>query len=380
MIRMEPARPAWTVLIHEYVSGGGLAGQDLPPSWAAEGHAMRRAVAEDLAAVAGVRVRMTLDARFPDEPGPWEVVSVGAGQEEAIVSRHAGEVDATLIIAPEMDGLLYERQAWLEREGRRIRDRGLGGDLGSTAAAVRLASAKHLLSDHLIRHGVRTAPAISSGDLAGVDPDFPLVMKPLDGAGSLDTWLVPDRAKLARLLASRAREDHAIRPITEATHPWIAQRRRGEVLIQPYVEGIPMSASFLVDRSGRAQLVGVGRQAVSVRDGRITYEGGTVPYGDPGTAEEARRAIEAVPGLRGWVGADFILDERGRSVVLELNPRLTTSFVGLRRLLPPGMLAGALLDTVMDPARLARLDLARLVHAAAPIRFRADGSFRVVDA
>ena len=43
-----------------------------------------------------------------------------------------------------------------------------------------------------------------------------------------------------------------------------------------------------------------------------------------------QRAIDSLPGrARGWVGVDFLLAEDGQLTVIEINPRLTTSFVGL---------------------------------------------------
>src|SRR3954452_3588271 len=84
-----------TILVHEWVTGGGLAGQPLPASWAAEGHAMRRAIARDFAALPGVRVVVTLDERFPEEPGPWSVVRIGAGagREDATFPRLVTDAD-----------------------------------------------------------------------------------------------------------------------------------------------------------------------------------------------------------------------------------------------------------------------------------------------
>ena len=40
----------------------------------------------------------------------------------------------------------------------------------------------------------------------------------------------------------------------------------------------------------------------------------------------------AIPGLWGYVGVDLMLAKEG-PVVLEINPRLTTSYCGLRRAL-----------------------------------------------
>src|SRR5438445_1071486 len=76
------SRPSPTILIHEWVTGGGMADTVLPPSWAAEGSAMRRAIAGDFAALEGGRARVivTLDARLDDDPGPWTVVRIEARQ------------------------------------------------------------------------------------------------------------------------------------------------------------------------------------------------------------------------------------------------------------------------------------------------------------
>jgi len=43
--------------------------------------------------------------------------------------------------------------------------------------------------------------------------------------------------------------------------------------------------------------------------------------------------MEAVPGLRGYVGVDLVLgpnDDGNEDWVIEINPRLTTSYIGLR--------------------------------------------------
>ena len=47
-----------TILVHEWVTGGGMADARCRPSWAAEGHAMRRAIARRIR-----RARMTDTAR-----------------------------------------------------------------------------------------------------------------------------------------------------------------------------------------------------------------------------------------------------------------------------------------------------------------------------
>jgi predicted ATP-grasp superfamily ATP-dependent carboligase len=72
-------------------------------------------------------------------------------------------------------------------------------------------------------------------------------------------------------------------------------------------------------------------------DGRFAYRGGRIPAANTNHAalqETARRACLAVPGLRGYVGVDLIVPakESAPVIVVEINPRLTTSYLGYRAL------------------------------------------------
>jgi predicted ATP-grasp superfamily ATP-dependent carboligase len=311
-----------TILVHEWVTGGGLAGTALPPSWAAEGAAMRRAIAADFSALPGVHVEVTLDARFPEEPGPWSIVPVGPDEEEATLPRLAAVADYTILIAPETGGILAARSRTVASAG--------GRGLGSTPEAVAMTGDKLRLGRHLAGCGIATPTCNQVTPRLGLPVDFPYpaVLKPIDGAGSQDTYLV--RAADACPEAARSL------PVA---------------LLQPLVPGLAHSASFLVGRGGRAWLIATGRQHIAIRDDRFVYRGGTVPVDSCGVPEEPRRAVESVPGLCGYVGVDYVWDERtGLATVLEINPRPTTSYVGLARWLPPGTLAQAWLDVVSGKA------------------------------
>src|SRR4051794_14204536 len=97
---MVGGRPT-TIFVFEYVTGGGLAGQDLPASWAAEGGAMRRAIVEDFAALPDVRVVTTVDHRLPADRHPGVEVRVVAGLAAGWFRSLASRADFTALIAPE---------------------------------------------------------------------------------------------------------------------------------------------------------------------------------------------------------------------------------------------------------------------------------------
>ncbi len=149
------------------------------------------------------------------------------------------------------------------------------------------------------------------------------------------------------------------------------------VLVQPFVPGLPMSASFLVGPGGRAWLIGIGTQRMAIREGRFHYQGGKIPTSCSGALPHIWAAVRAIDGLRGFVGVDFIWDSsRRRATILEINPRPTTSCVGLCRLLPRGHLARAWLDACVRSGSDDELldGLSELVHDQSPITFDSNGT------
>jgi predicted ATP-grasp superfamily ATP-dependent carboligase len=108
------------------------------------------------------------------------------------------------------------------------------------------------------------------------------------------------------------------------------------LLVQPLVSGQPASVAFLI---GPRQTIALAPAAQHLSDdGHFHYLGGLAPLPESlaGRAERiARRAVDAVPGLSGYVGVDVVLGDAADGsgdVVIEINPRLTTSYVGLRAL------------------------------------------------
>jgi predicted ATP-grasp superfamily ATP-dependent carboligase len=266
---------------------------------------MLRRLAADLQEIPGTVVHVALDEaasgmKLCDAVRRHSVVADVRARWDAIAS----EVDAVWAIAPESEGILGEIARWIERTGRIA--------LSCPPAAVAIAASKQATVDLLSLHGVPTAPT------RRCTPD-------LDLPPSRHGWVVkPDDGVAAEGARTLATADDVRR--------WCADDPMAAgAVVQPFIPGAPISLSLLAQR-GAAWLL-----ACNIQDVRRTADGFAYYGGLVGGAEGLRPALEpiasaiaaALPELWGYVGVDLVACDDG-PVVLEINPRLTTSYIGLR--------------------------------------------------
>jgi hypothetical protein len=107
---------------------------------------------------------------------------------------------------------------------------------------------------------------------------------------------------------------------------------RSEILLQSFTEGAHVSVSLLI--AGELCLpLSLNRQLIEAASA-FSYQGSEVPF-----EHEARKcavdlacsATRLIPGLGGYIGVDLIL-KKETAHLIEINPRLTTSYIGLRQI------------------------------------------------
>lgn len=107
-------------------------------------------------------------------------------------------------------------------------------------------------------------------------------------------------------------------------------------IITEFIDGDDISSSVIIGKSSVLPLT-INKQFIGVDGERLRYGGGLVPYSIGQEAEsEIMRLSERVVTLlhcKGYVGIDFILDSDGTAHVVEVNPRPTTSIVGIAKVL-----------------------------------------------
>ena len=198
--------------------------------------------------------------------------------------------------------------------------------LSPNSTIVALAGDKQRTCEHLQRWEVPTTQgiAVALGEYLPQNFEYPAVLKTRNGAGSLGIQLV------------------------ERWQPaWPSGGVKQPSRLERFYPGTPVSVAALCGPSG-SYLLPPCRQHLST-DGTFRYLGGSLPFPDPLAARAkhlARQALASLPQPIGYLGIDMVLaDEGGMNgdVVIEINPRLTTSYVGLRAALPQN-LAQAMLE------------------------------------
>lgn len=288
------------VLAYEFITGGGAAGSTIPEELAGAGESMLGSLLAELRDVEGVQAVTTRDARLGRPPWAAETVFTRPGESSlAHFARAMHAVDAVWPIAPETDGVLAELTELIIAHDKVL--------LGSSPDALRIASSKWRTSQRLREAGVAVVPTFAE---AAQIPDGPgsWVVKPDGGAGCIDTFRLPDGD------AARARLG--------------ADAMRG-IVAQPWIDGDALSLSLLCRDRG-ARVLACNRQHLGERSGRLKLRGvsvGARPI-DAALRNLAQGVVSAVPGLWGYVGVDIVYGEQG-PVVIEINPRLTTSYCRL---------------------------------------------------
>ena len=315
--------PAGNVFVYEALCGGsGIAnGELLSGSLLREGAAMLQALLDDFCQLPEWQVWTLLDGR----PG----VEIGLNTEQldrccqvqteqehqSTFEQLVRQADAVLVVAPETDQLLLRLTRQVEQAGCML--------LGPSSEWVAMAGDKLRLNHHLAAHGVPVPTCLAPPFPPGVNVELepPMVRKPRFGAGADRLQRILDRGS------------------------WIPADNRNQIT-ESYHAGLAVSVSALLQEE-TFQLLPAGLQYVDLE--KACYQGGSIPLVadlQPRAASLASRSLRAMPPSRGFVGIDMVLGENPSGeddVVIEINPRITTSYVGLRAAMGVN-LATALLD------------------------------------
>lgn len=330
------------ILVAEFLLANSIARQSAPPSMLDEAAAMLKAVVADLAALPDVEVTVLLNAEIHvfdsaefrnririqcEELQPETLHLVLQGGERQLA------FDTVLFIAPECNGVLVSLLKTVQATAPEVHTLHLHWRLAEIFAD------KYATAAWLRQHHISTIPACTVDDtiaatllatacttLNGAPANSiseSFVLKPRDGAGA-------EGVRIVRL-PNRKFEDLPLQ--CSANDRWV---------LQPFMPGMACSVGFIGGGQSRPTTILLPAvQHIDVSHGRISYRGGRVPC-DPDAASRIKvvssQIAAALGAFNGYIGADLLVDLRVRDDspaavrVVEINPRLCTSYVGYRAL------------------------------------------------
>jgi predicted ATP-grasp superfamily ATP-dependent carboligase len=311
------------LLVFEYITGGGMTTAP-SSSLVREGDAMLFALLRDLADIPGLSLLALRDSRLTRSTHVAPTVQwINVEPNDAVMSLlqcAIEQVDAVWPIAPETGGVLEYICALVRDKGKAL--------LNTQADGVRLAASKILTATRLRDKGVPVVPTQRWQSPSAHTPfPFPMVIKADDGVGCEDTRIIEDALHWDEFNG----QDHL-----------------GDWVIQPLQDGESLSLCGLFAQ-GKARLLSVNRQHIQQLGHIFRLNGCSVNVirDENGIFSGVIRQIAAaIPELWGYNGVDLIRNTEGIHV-LEINPRLTSSYAGLRAALGvnPAQLVIDLLDS-----------------------------------
>lgn len=256
-----------------------------------------------------------IDLKTPTEPHKCTPIIL-SGELETWLEENVSRYDACFPVAPEEDLVLYGITKILEDSGVKT--------IGSSSSAVLQCSDKfetnNLLRDNFpVIHTEKVSFRRLRDHKEIFSEGKKMLVKTADGVSCSGVHVVKSYADLIKAAANLKRTTKL---------PFF--------LLQDYLEGRSTSVSVL--STGKSAMpMSLNLQKIGFNNGKLFYTGGEVPYDHrlcDDAMDIAKNAVESIEGLKGYVGVDLLLDEVHDEVfILEINPRLTTSYVALRRLL-----------------------------------------------
>ena len=258
---------------------------------------------------AGAEVHLTLSYMFENMKLPFRTAIVGKKEDYFdVLEKIETLYDYVLLIAPPRE---------LMKASKIVKDK----ILGPTYDCILTFSNKKSTYKFLEERGIQVPRTkyIRKGRTLEENLPYPVVVKPVDMAGGAGITLVktPDNLEYA---------------LNRAWDNTFSE----EIAVQEFLVGVHASISVISDGSNvhfisnNIQLIDVGSK------GELKYYGGITPLRNSEMLEKSlsiiNKMLKGCNCLRGYFGLDVVW-VNWRPYVVEVNPRLTTSFIGLAEVL-----------------------------------------------
>ncbi len=289
------------LLITEFITGGGMANHPIPEGLKQEGLLMLNSVLADCELLEDIEIVTTIDSRVTlDADSIKKIVIQGHDNYLHKITKLANQSDATWVIAPESDNILQILIENLMNNSNKI--------INCDDESIRITSDKYVCTELLSDHGISVIDNLSASQAAQYNQMT--VIKNRCGVGSEGLTVCQSGSEALTEIANRT----------------------GDWLIQPLVEGDSLSLSMLCANGSAVVLTCNKQNFTNTREPKLKS---CLVNAMPVTQDHIKLAhsiTNVLPGLKGYVGVDFI-SSNGDLKIVDINPRLTTSYAGLKNVL-----------------------------------------------
>jgi tyramine---L-glutamate ligase len=300
-------KPIKKIFVCEFITGGGFNHSEIHVELLEQGQRMRDALLRDLSQLP-CQIITTVDARLT-RPVNCDLVQFIHADEDVwqCWENNTRLADAVWFIAPETHRYLEKMTALAVKHGKII--------IGCGLTSIRICSSK-LATYQLLRQA--NIATVDTCLYANWDKTKSLkwLAKPDDGAGCEETVCFDTAEKLEN---------------------WILQNGRvGTHIIQPFLHGDAASVSCVMHH-GKATVLSCNQQLITIEENGLCYKGCVINAMQrhwESFAALANQIAQLLPDLAGYVGIDVMVNQQttepAKVTVIEINPRLTTSYVALQ--------------------------------------------------
>jgi len=322
------------IFIFEFVSGGGYNQVDIPSSLFCEGYAMLRTIIEDFTKL-GFQVTTLLDIRidFLSQYLKADNIKLVRKNDDYIkvYTDCLNECIYCFIIAPEFSKHLYK----LTQIAKDLKKKILSIDLNG----VWLGTSKLETYKYFIANKVNT-PKTYKIPLKGGEMDVDFILQKFDQLGS-SIIMKPEDGAGSELLFHFTTKDQIIQ-LFERPKAKLDTAR--SYIVQEYIDGDDLSIS-IINRTNPEKTDAMDQIILSLNTQNVQnldpnkdslYLGGFTPVENykvlRNKFEKILKSMD-LKSFQGYFGIDFIKKADNSIYFIEINPRLTTSYIGIRNIL-----------------------------------------------
>jgi predicted ATP-grasp superfamily ATP-dependent carboligase len=321
------------MFIFEFMSGGGYNQVDIPSSLFCEGYAMLRTIIEDFKKL-GFQITTLLDIRieFLSQYLKADKIKL-INKNDDYIKKYTDcvkESSYCFIIAPEFSNILYNLTKIAKDNKKTVLSIDLEG--------IWLGTSKLKTYNFFLENKVNTPQTYAIPFKKKIDLEFilqkfdtlgsPVIIKPDDGVGSESIFYFETKAQIIHFFEDSNEKFDLSR----------------NYILQEYIDGENLSVSIINGVSSKKPkamnqiILSINAQIIKFKDSvsDSIYLGGFTPIVDYELLKDCLEKILKsmdLSSFRGYFGIDFIRKADNSIYFIEINPRLTTSYIGIRNIL-----------------------------------------------